>query len=274
MREFVCNYATLRFLPYRETGEFVNVGVVIYCPEIDFFDFKLSERQGARVRHFFPELDKEVLRAALFAMKRELLRHRNTGRLFADPASIPDRLAAFRSLVRRRESLLHFSEVGMLMSADPVHTVRRLYDRFVNRDFAQQKEYQEVVMRRRLDDWLKEWNLRRRYKVDERVGGKEFRVKLPFVHRDGAGPVKAIKPLSLTNRDTTNVYEHGDAWVSRMRRLRETGYLPDCMIFAVTFPEAGDQRNAAEKIREDLESLKVEVVPFAEKERIRELAAV
>lgn len=274
MREFVCNYATLRFLPYRETGEFVNVGVVVYCPEIDFFDFKLSERQRARVRHFFPELDKDVLRAALHAMKRELLRRRNTGLLFADPALIPERLDAFRSLVRRRESLLHFSEAGMLTAADPVQTVDRLYDRFVNRDFAQQKEYQEEVMRRRLADWLQEWHLKKQYKVDERVGGKDFRVRLPFVHKEGGRPVKAIKPLSLTKRDPTNVYEHGDAWVSRMRRLKETGHLPERMIFAVSFPESGDPRNAAERIREDLERLDVAVVPFDEKERIRELAAV
>jgi len=26
-----CNYAMLRFLPYPETGEFVNVGVVVNC---------------------------------------------------------------------------------------------------------------------------------------------------------------------------------------------------------------------------------------------------
>ncbi len=27
-----CNYAIIRFLPYPETEEFVNVGVVLACP--------------------------------------------------------------------------------------------------------------------------------------------------------------------------------------------------------------------------------------------------
>ncbi len=41
MKQFVCNYAPVRFLPYRETGEFVNVGVVLHCPQTDFFGFRL-----------------------------------------------------------------------------------------------------------------------------------------------------------------------------------------------------------------------------------------
>lgn len=30
MNELTCNYAPIRFQPYRETGEFVNIGVVVY----------------------------------------------------------------------------------------------------------------------------------------------------------------------------------------------------------------------------------------------------
>lgn len=41
-----CNYAVVRFLPYRETGEFVNVGVVLYCREAGFFDVALEPKSG------------------------------------------------------------------------------------------------------------------------------------------------------------------------------------------------------------------------------------
>jgi hypothetical protein len=37
MNRFVCNYAIARFRPYRETAEFVNVGVVLLCPPTGFF---------------------------------------------------------------------------------------------------------------------------------------------------------------------------------------------------------------------------------------------
>jgi hypothetical protein len=32
-KKLACNYAVLRFLPYPETGEFVNIGVAIGCPD-------------------------------------------------------------------------------------------------------------------------------------------------------------------------------------------------------------------------------------------------
>jgi hypothetical protein len=50
MKDLVCNYAPVRFLPYRETGEFVNVVVVVYFPEINYQDFKLETRRTERMR--------------------------------------------------------------------------------------------------------------------------------------------------------------------------------------------------------------------------------
>jgi hypothetical protein len=32
-KQHTCNYAILRFLPYPETGEFVNVGILVTCQQ-------------------------------------------------------------------------------------------------------------------------------------------------------------------------------------------------------------------------------------------------
>jgi hypothetical protein len=278
MSETVCNYAAIRFQPYRETGEFVNVGVVVYCPEFDFFDFKITQRRHARVKKFFPELNGAIFSASIEAMRLELQRRRNTGALFTgerinDP-TVRERIEEFRCLVRRKESLLHFSDVAMTTTTDPTQAAKALFSRLVERDFARQKEYQEHVMRRRLKTWLQEWQLDGCYAVNQRVGGPEFNVRLPFVHMAGGRPLKALKPLDLAKSDTTNIYEHGDAWVSRMRRLSETGYLPGQVVFAVSFPDSGVQQKAAEKIRAELQELRIDVVPFSEKQRIRQLAEI
>lgn len=34
MKKLICNYSVIRFLPYPETGEFVNVGILACCPPI------------------------------------------------------------------------------------------------------------------------------------------------------------------------------------------------------------------------------------------------
>ena len=72
MNAFVCNYAPLHFMPYRETGEFVNMGVVVFCPEIDWVDFRLEMRRTKRVHGFFPELDLRILRASVQALDANL----------------------------------------------------------------------------------------------------------------------------------------------------------------------------------------------------------
>jgi hypothetical protein len=278
MREWVCNYVAIRFLPYRETAEFVNVGVVVYCPEIDFLDFKLSKRRYVRIKHSFPELDLAIFSASIEAVRQELQQRK------AQPSARPgdgyevalgQRLENFRCFVRRRESLLHFSDVAMTMTTEPTQVADELYRRFVERDFAHKKEYQETVMRRRLGEWLEEWNLKRQYLTNARVGGAQFHVRFPFVHQDGKRAVKALKPLDLAKGEATEVYEHGDAWVNRLRRLRSYNHLPDQVVFAVNLPGPGAPRKAADEVRLELEKLgDVEVVPFTDKDRIRELAKV
>lgn len=56
----ICNFAVVRFRPYPETEEFVNIGVVMACPQAGFFDFKIETKRRDRITHFFPELNTDV----------------------------------------------------------------------------------------------------------------------------------------------------------------------------------------------------------------------
>ena len=138
MKDLASNYTIIRFLPYRETGEFVNVGVVIACPEIGFFDFKIAPKRLRRVKGFFPELDREILLTGVKAIEAMLKSHRNSGALLAEAHELDAKtkmqgVEEFRGLLRRRETLLHFSDPGAVLTDDPRRTLNELYDRFVNR---------------------------------------------------------------------------------------------------------------------------------------------
>jgi len=52
-----CNYAMLRFLPYPETGEFVNVGVLVSCQQPCLLDFRMEQDMPCRVQALFPQQD-------------------------------------------------------------------------------------------------------------------------------------------------------------------------------------------------------------------------
>lgn len=135
-----CNYAVVRFLPYRETGEFVNVGVVLFCRESKFFDIAFETRKRKRITDFFPEMDQSLFANGRQIFHEELTRVKRL--LCADSPKLDDdtRLGVFRELVRPRESVFRFGEVGTVLANDPVGKLSELFDRYVNRQFAQSRE--------------------------------------------------------------------------------------------------------------------------------------
>jgi hypothetical protein len=278
MNKFVCNYAIVRFRPYRETAEFVNVGVVLHCPQLDFFGQVFERRKHRRITDFFPELDFDIFKTGLAGLLKELARvtgrNDETRQLVTD-AEAQMRIAAFKELVRTRESLFHFSEVGTVVAEDPKAKLAELFDFYIKRQFARDREYQEIIMRRCLGDFLQKINLARFYKQDQRVGDDNYNVVLPFVNFEGDTPRKAIKPLHMDKPMTTDIYRHGDAWVSAVRRLRQINRLPKEFLFAVRFPAANTKGYVAAKdICQELENLDTQTVPFADTEAIRRFAQV
>ena len=276
MKELVCNYALVRFLPYRETGEFVNVGVVLYAPEVSHFDFRLAQKRNRRVRAFFPELNPEIYAAAVDSVARELERQRtqfdSLGGLFGGERAVSEGITAFRSMLRRRESLIHYAEPGMRLGM-PQETLDLLFRDYVLRSFARTSEYQETVMRNRLSECLKEWGLRKQYKSNGRIGDDQFHLALPFVHFANGRAVAAIKPLDLSRPDSTAVYDHGGQWVQRFARLARRGHLPAKTIVPLQFPP-GSTRRAADELAAELNDLGIETPDFADLTRVRELADV
>ena len=276
MNEFVCNYAIARFRPYRETGEFVNVGVVLLCPQLDFFDYVFETRKHKRITDFFPELDYEVFKAGLSGLQKELTRvtarNAETSQLvLTGEAQV--RVALFKELVRTRETLFHFSEVRTILAAEPAAKLGELFDFYIKRQFARDRDYQEVIMRRQLAEFLQKVNLAQYYKQEQKVGDESYNVILPFVRFDGATIKKAIKPLHLAKTASTEIYRHGDAWISTVRRLRGINRLPKDFLFTVKHPTEGAKlQTAATEICTELESLDTLTVPFADRNRIEEFA--
>lgn len=129
-----CQYAIIRFLPYAETGEFANVGVVLACPAKGYFDFKLmSTRRTGRIHGFFEQLELKIYRDALNYMNEELQRLRMLAAAAVDKGAVRQ---LFLGLVHPREALLRFGETRVVMARDPGTMLVQLFARMVERDFA------------------------------------------------------------------------------------------------------------------------------------------
>jgi hypothetical protein len=279
MMKLTCNFAIARFRPYRESGEFVNVGIVLLCPQVGYFNYAFEKRRHKRITDFFPELEIEIFKEGLRGLLKELGRltnHREwAGGQFVLNDSARAQIAAFKELVRPREALFHFSDVGTVMANNAESKLEELFQFYIERQFARDREYQEIIMRRRLGDFLQKNNLARFYKQDQRVGDDSYHVILPFVNFEGATARKAIKPLHLDKEAPTEIYRHGDAWISTVKPLRQINRMPEEVLFAVKRPIGSIKKErAADEICKELTNLETTTIPFADTDGILQFARV
>ncbi len=120
-----CNYAILRFRPYAETEEFVNVGVLVTCLQPCLLHFKAETTLPDRAKALFPKQNEHTFAAALKALTKEMTRLRAGA---TDPKAVQ---IAFNETVRIRESVFRFGEVRTILTANPRELAHELFTRYV-----------------------------------------------------------------------------------------------------------------------------------------------
>ncbi|WP_339800782.1 DUF3037 domain-containing protein [uncultured Marinobacter sp.] len=280
MTRFACNYAIVRFMPYVETGEFANVGVLLWIPRQKTLLFKLLRRKYGRITQFFEELDKQVYLQTMANLDAEL--HR-IERLLQEGAAVTASAnleygfhkGIFEEIIRPRETIVRFSEQRAILSENPTETLTALYDHYVGRNFVT-KEYQEGLMEKNIKRLLDQENLGKRYqrrKVEDKVYGVSF----PFVEEQDHRAVRVIKPLFLGQADSTAIIEHSGQWRLKVEQLRKRQLLHGPVLFPVKGPEearAGDHRQEAfEEARLNLAGEGIELVAYEEHKKILDFAS-
>jgi hypothetical protein len=247
---YACNYSIVRFLPYPETGEFVNIGVVLLASNGEFH-YKVEESKLQRVTQFFHTLDKAIYVRARDELTAELARL--SGFMRAHRESTGILRATFKHLTHARETMIRFSEPGAMMTDAPNQAIDQLFDHYVNLSFAN-KEYEEKVLERQLGNLLAQNNLKQRYK-ERKLGTKAYEVRFPFVLLDEQERVlQAIKPLFLGQSQPSKIIEHGDAWIAKINRLRRSKKLAGDTLFIAAPPKKGSplQDRAYQEIIQEL----------------------
>jgi hypothetical protein len=267
-----CEYAIIRFLPFPETGEFANVGIVLTCPERIYFHYTLATRGWGRISKFFEGLDQRIYRQARSVLIDELARIEELYRR-GDHVLEKHRMSAslerqhlFAELIRPRDGLVRFSAPRMVLAEEPAEALDELYRFYVEREFVT-KEYQERVLDRGVRLLLSEASLGLRYRPHA-IGDEEFHVNFPFVWLKGAHPHKAIKPLNLDQEEASGILDHGGHWVDRVRRLAKRGLLPDSLLFVAKQATHDARGRAAREITGDLQASGANVTEIRDRQAI------
>lgn len=265
MTTIPCLYAVVRFAPFVETGEFANVGIILLAPGHGYFHFKLMEKSYARVTQFFAPLDKQVFRNSVNNLQDELLRVQQFLQQERGDAEFAKQM--FQEIIRPRETLIKFGQAGGILSKNPAATLDELYERYVNRKFADQ-EYRETQLNRSMRDWMGEIGLTASFTKLE-IGNEEYHAAFPFVQQIEGQAYKAIKPLHLGQEKASKIIDHGGAWMFRIATLRRKKLLSHQVLFAVEGPQQDDARGRAfHETVAQMREMDVAVIDFADKENI------
>ncbi|MFH2140177.1 MAG: DUF3037 domain-containing protein [Pseudomonadota bacterium] len=266
MKKFACHYAIVRFLPYPETGEFANVGVVVACPETGFFGFKLLKRKFGRVTKFFDEIGSDICSQSLSLFDRELSR---IGAVVKERRQNPDELRSlFNSLVHPREAIIRFSDTSVRLAENPDQIVENLFLFYVERNFVTQ-EYKELQLVQRVRNVVQGLKLDKPFR-QRNLGDELAQASFPLVQMDNQIAIKVIKPFFLAQSSPSKIISHGGAWVDKVQRLRKRNLLPSATLFAIDGPDEnqGNRYLAYKEICDDLERLEVEVIRSTQEQRL------
>ena len=122
---FVFDYAVVRIVPRVDRGEFVNAGVILFCPTRGFLDSRI-ELDEARLKMLAPNIDVDVVRSYLDAIPKICAGGGEAGSI----GSLPQR-ARFHWLVAPRSTIIQTSDVHSGVHEDPAAALHGLFEKLV-----------------------------------------------------------------------------------------------------------------------------------------------
>lgn len=131
------SYAVLRYVHDITSGEFVNVGVVLFAPKARFMS-ALCRTTSERPRQIFPSLDAQAFRAL---MQKVSSRFTALTEQVASQLNLDDCVTVAdwaHKVVPPDDSSLRWSPTGHGLSSDPSATLEQLFERFVRHHDRQQ----------------------------------------------------------------------------------------------------------------------------------------
>jgi hypothetical protein len=265
----VYQYAVVRFMPFIETREFANVGVVLIAPKTGKFLFKLAPKRFGRVTQFFDDLDGQLYKNAIETFTAELDRIQHY--CINNGIRGKELVEYFTEVTRHRESVLHFGNIGRMMGDTDLVELDKLYQRFVVRDFVNDEYREQQMVKVLRQTFVKELQLKF---TQQNLMAGVLDIPMPLVHKGTQG-YRVIKPLAFEQKTPLKAYEHGVHWLKRVEKLIEKRVvLKDRALFTVERPanDKTDMIQVYDDVVGEIKQLGVKVDQFADINNILQFA--
>jgi len=256
------DFATVGFRPHTETEEFVTIGAVALDVQARHFGFTLLDaRKTGRIHPMFPaakDLYKEArkrLEAELTAIQKAVNGDGTGAEVPLFPTLREDKGGLFAAITNPREGVICYPVKGRRMAESMDDVLNALRQRFIERHLLPPAQAIENEMTRHLAQVLRAACVLRAYKRNVTLGTDEYSVPFAFAHMTGDHRAdRTLRPLNFDLATPTEIYNHGDEWITRLKRLQRHGYRPDRILFALRAPGDGEElrKKAFDEIRGEL----------------------
>lgn len=235
----VCTVVPVVFCPFPETGEFACIGVIMCCPAIGWYGYKLiktNERPFKRAAKFFEQIDDSIIRTAIRCAKQDIDYTIGLATEELDPIV---RNSAFQNLIRPREGFIRYGNARAVMTQDYKAELENQFANIVRRDFIDREGFYENKMRERVQQYLMTRKIAYASKKKFEYEHGCFSFSLPFVIGDG-DTSRIIKPLNFVMKNNNETMDHWFKWKTRFGYLlQESGFEKERILVPVRLPTAG-----------------------------------
>ena len=279
------DFATIGFRPIPETQEFVTIGVVALDAMARQFGFVLLEPQKtARILAMFPKVEKSLFREARAKLEEELTSIRNAVNGLHPVVDVPllvdfrdKQDGLFAAITSPREGMFCFPVKGRRMATGMEDVLKVLNTRFIEQHTPGDQQIGEQEMARNLKNILRAARILTSYKQNATIGPASYQVTFAFAHlMDDNRADRAMRPLNLDLPTSTDIYNHGDEWIQKMRRLKRLGFRPERCLIATRTPRGDDhlRMEAFRQIREELLADEFTCIGESETENLLDFARI
>lgn len=247
-------YSFVRFRPYFETGEFVNVGLLMCEPEKQKLSYQLVAKNDKRVNDFF-------YRSNIFNNIRDTINEELqhiTSQVFN---LTPQEMATFfHHYVDVKEGIVQYSNAAVGLVDDPQAYFNNLYTKYIHLAGIK-SDNQETIMVKRFKAIFKAENdaVLSNYKQHSVKGElAKFILPLALKNKDQKEILKAVKPLAFDQNESPNMIEHCDNWISKINRADEEGLLKkENILFALDIADTANKINVIDTIKRTFDKFNI-----------------
>jgi hypothetical protein len=254
-------YTILRYVHDPATGEFANVGVVLFAPEAKFARAFCRDTFG-RLAKIFPGMNGETFKSLMRYIESRI--DEIGGRLQAElPLEKPpvDALALASQVLPHDDSSLQWSPLGSGLSERPSETLERLFERFVTR-------YDEKPLRPQRDEAVIWRSFKRNFDVQQvtallrpkKISVADDEVEFECAYKNEQW--HCLEPVSFDLANADSITDKAHRWLGQIASVRLS---PEAfkVYFLVGAPQQTDLLPAYNKAMSILRKVPVdqEIIP-------------